>query len=77
MKLGDQPPKAGTVRGVLLATEQNGSGSVVVPMEIAAALAAAGSPAPAGRTPRRTGSGRREDRQSRCRFCFCSRFSAA
>jgi len=46
MKLGDQPPKAGTVRGVLLATEQNGSDSVVVPMEISAALSAAG-PAPA------------------------------
>jgi thiol:disulfide interchange protein len=46
MKLGDQPPKAGTVRGVLLATEQNGSDSVVVPMEISASLSAAG-PAPA------------------------------
>jgi thiol:disulfide interchange protein/DsbC/DsbD-like thiol-disulfide interchange protein len=46
MKLGDQPPKAGTVRGVLLATEQNGRDSVVVPMEISAALSAAG-PAPA------------------------------
>jgi thiol:disulfide interchange protein len=46
MKLGDQPPKAGTIRGVLSATEQNGNDSVVVPMEIAAALSAAG-PAPA------------------------------
>ena len=48
MKLGDQPPKAGTVRGVLLATEQNGSDSVVVPMEISAALAAAGPALAAG-----------------------------
>ena len=40
MKLGDQPPKAGTVRGVLLATERSGNDSVVVPMEIAAALSA-------------------------------------
>src|SRR5882672_1018590 len=46
MKLGDRPPKAGPIRGVLLATEQSGNGSVVVPMEIAAALSAAG-PAPA------------------------------
>ena len=38
MKLGDQPPKAGTVRGVLLATEQSGSDTVVVPIEIAAAF---------------------------------------
>ena len=48
MKLGDQPPKAGTVRGVLLATEQNGSDSVVVPMEISAALSAAGPEPAAG-----------------------------
>ena len=49
MKLGDQPPKAGTVRGVLLATEQNGGDSVVVPMEITATLAVAATGAP-GRT---------------------------
>jgi thiol:disulfide interchange protein len=47
MKLGDRPPKPGTIRGVLLATEQNGNGSGVVPMEIAASLSA-GGPAAAG-----------------------------
>jgi thiol:disulfide interchange protein len=40
MKLGDQPPKGGSVRGVLVATEQSGSDTVTVPMEIAASLAA-------------------------------------
>jgi thiol:disulfide interchange protein len=50
MKLGDQPPKAGPVRGVLLATEQSGSEVNVVPLEIAAqfsspAASAAASPA--------------------------------
>jgi thiol:disulfide interchange protein/DsbC/DsbD-like thiol-disulfide interchange protein len=39
MKLGYQPPKAGNVRGVLLATEQSSNGTVAVPMEIAAGLA--------------------------------------
>jgi thiol:disulfide interchange protein/DsbC/DsbD-like thiol-disulfide interchange protein len=36
LKLGDQPPKAGSIRGVLLATEQSGSDTVTVPMEIGA-----------------------------------------
>ncbi len=40
MKLGDQPPKGGTVRGVLVATEQSGNGAVTVPMEIAAGFTA-------------------------------------
>ncbi|HWY94114.1 MAG TPA: protein-disulfide reductase DsbD domain-containing protein [Steroidobacteraceae bacterium] len=58
MKLGYQPPKAGSVRGVLLATEQSGNDTVTVPMEIAANLAGTGgseakgsprfAPAPAG-----------------------------
>jgi thiol:disulfide interchange protein len=43
MKLGDQPPKKGTVRGVLLATEQSGNDTVTVPLEIAAGLSAAGT----------------------------------
>jgi thiol:disulfide interchange protein/DsbC/DsbD-like thiol-disulfide interchange protein len=39
MKLGYQPPAAGSsVRGVLVATEQNGSDTLAVPMEIAAPL---------------------------------------
>jgi thiol:disulfide interchange protein len=42
MKLGYQPPKGGTVRGVLLATEQSGSDTVTVPMEIAASFTGAG-----------------------------------
>lgn len=36
MKLGDRPPKAGTIRGVLLATEQSGNDTVTVPLEITA-----------------------------------------
>jgi thiol:disulfide interchange protein len=49
MKLGYQPPAAGsTVRGVLVATEQNGSDAVAVPMEIAAALGAGPATAGAG-----------------------------
>ena len=40
MKLGYQPPKSGPVRGVLLATEQSGSDTITVPIEIAAPLAA-------------------------------------
>jgi thiol:disulfide interchange protein DsbD len=36
IKVGYQPPKGGTVRGVLLATEQSGNESVTVPIEIAA-----------------------------------------
>ncbi len=42
MKIGDRPPAAGAIRGVLLATEQSGEGSTVVPIEIAADRAAAG-----------------------------------
>jgi thiol:disulfide interchange protein/DsbC/DsbD-like thiol-disulfide interchange protein len=41
MKLGYQPPKGGTIRGVLLATEQSGSDTVAVPMEIAASFTGA------------------------------------
>jgi thiol:disulfide interchange protein len=50
MKLGYQPPAAGSsVRGVLVATEQNGSDTVAVPMEIAAALTATtGAESPTG-----------------------------
>ncbi len=43
MKLGYQPPKGGTVRGVLLATEQTGGDTVTVPMEIAASFSGAGA----------------------------------
>jgi thiol:disulfide interchange protein/DsbC/DsbD-like thiol-disulfide interchange protein len=43
MKLGDQPPKDGSIRGVLLATEQSGNDTVTVPMEIGAALTVAGA----------------------------------
>ena len=32
MKLGDQPPKAGVIRGVLVVTDQSGDSSNVVPM---------------------------------------------
>jgi thiol:disulfide interchange protein len=51
MKLGDQPPKSGTIRGVLSATEQNGNGLGVVPMEIAAGLSSAAA-APLNAGPR-------------------------
>ena len=47
MKLGDQPPQAGTIRGVLLATEQSGSDVNVVPLEIAATLSSPATSAPA------------------------------
>jgi thiol:disulfide interchange protein len=47
MKLGDQPPQAGTIRGVLLATEQSGSDVNVVPLEIAANLSSPATSAPA------------------------------
>jgi thiol:disulfide interchange protein/DsbC/DsbD-like thiol-disulfide interchange protein len=47
MKLGDQPPQAGTVRGVLLATEQSGSDVNVVPLEIAAKLSSPATSLPA------------------------------
>jgi thiol:disulfide interchange protein DsbD len=43
MKLGYQPPKAGVIRGVLVATEQNGSESQNVPIEIAADFSGAGA----------------------------------
>ena len=43
MKLGYQPPAVGSsVGGVLVATEQNGSATVAVPMEIAAPLTGGG-----------------------------------
>jgi thiol:disulfide interchange protein/DsbC/DsbD-like thiol-disulfide interchange protein len=49
MKLGYQPPQAGIVRGVLLATELNGNDTVTVPMEIAANFSGAdGSQSKAG-----------------------------
>jgi thiol:disulfide interchange protein DsbD len=44
MKLGDRPPKAGHIRGVLLATEQSGNDTVTVPLEIAAVFSG-GDPA--------------------------------
>jgi thiol:disulfide interchange protein DsbD len=40
MKLGYQPPKSGSVRGVLLATEHSGADTISVPIEISAPLAA-------------------------------------
>ncbi len=43
MKLGYQPPKAGAIRGVLIATEQNGPESQAVPIEIAADFSGAGA----------------------------------
>src|ERR1700738_3997255 len=42
MKVGYQPPKAGLVRGVLLATEQTGNETVTLPLEIAASLSDSG-----------------------------------
>jgi thiol:disulfide interchange protein/DsbC/DsbD-like thiol-disulfide interchange protein len=47
MKVGDRPPKAGIVRGVLLATEQSGNDTLTVPMEIAAGFSGAGGAQPA------------------------------
>ncbi len=44
MKVGYQPPKAGAIRGVLLATEQSGSDTITVPIEIAADFAGASGP---------------------------------
>ncbi|HMA00334.1 MAG TPA: thioredoxin family protein [Steroidobacteraceae bacterium] len=53
MKTGDRPTATGTVRGVLLATEESGGGPAVVPIEIAAAFGGAGgSPAATGRSAR-------------------------
>ncbi|MEA3149755.1 MAG: hypothetical protein QOD56_694, partial [Gammaproteobacteria bacterium] len=43
VKAGYQPPKTGTVRGVLLATEQSGKDTVAVPIEIAATFSAGGA----------------------------------
>jgi thiol:disulfide interchange protein len=43
MKVGYQPPKAGAIRGVLLATEQNGGQTDSVPIEIAADFSGAGA----------------------------------
>jgi thiol:disulfide interchange protein DsbD len=42
MKLGDQPPKTGVVRGVLLVAEKNGPDTLTVPLEIAAKFAGSG-----------------------------------
>ncbi len=54
MKVGYQPPQAGMIRGVLLATEQSGKDTVAVPMEIEAGFAGAGGAAvtPAARFAR-------------------------
>jgi thiol:disulfide interchange protein DsbD len=41
IKSGDQPPKAGIVRGVPLATEQSGGDTITVPIEIAATFSGA------------------------------------
>jgi thiol:disulfide interchange protein/DsbC/DsbD-like thiol-disulfide interchange protein len=43
MKIGYQPPKAGAIRGVLVATEQNGTASEAVPIEIAADFSGVGA----------------------------------
>ena len=45
VKLGDRPPQAGAIRGVLVATELSGNDTVTVPMEIAANLSAAAAAA--------------------------------
>jgi thiol:disulfide interchange protein DsbD len=42
MKVGYQPPKPGAIRGVLIATEQNGAQTDTVPIEIAADFSGAG-----------------------------------
>ena len=42
MKVGYRPPQAGTIRGVLLATEQSGKDTISVPMQIEAAFAGVG-----------------------------------
>jgi thiol:disulfide interchange protein DsbD len=51
MKVGYQPPTPGTVRGVLVATEQNGDDTTAVPIEIASVLGGAGSAAKSGAAP--------------------------
>ncbi|MDP9008890.1 MAG: thioredoxin family protein [Pseudomonadota bacterium] len=43
MKVGYQPPKAGTIGGVLVATEQNGAQSAAAPIEIAAKFSGGGA----------------------------------
>jgi thiol:disulfide interchange protein/DsbC/DsbD-like thiol-disulfide interchange protein len=43
MKVGYQPPKAGAIRGVLVATEQSGAETQTVPIEIAADFSGAGA----------------------------------
>ena len=43
MKIGYQPPKAGAIRGVLVARETNGGQSDTVPIEIAADFSGAGA----------------------------------
>jgi thiol:disulfide interchange protein/DsbC/DsbD-like thiol-disulfide interchange protein len=43
MKVGYQPPKAGAIRGVLIVTEQNGTQTDTVPIEIAADFSGAGA----------------------------------
>jgi len=43
MKVGYQPPKAGAIRGVLVVTEQNGTQTDTVPIEIAANFSGAGA----------------------------------
>jgi thiol:disulfide interchange protein DsbD len=43
MKIGYQPPKAGVIRGVLIATQQNGAQVDTVPIEIAANFSGAGA----------------------------------
>jgi thiol:disulfide interchange protein DsbD len=43
MKIGYQPPKAGLIRGVLIATQQNGAQVDTVPIEIAADFSGAGA----------------------------------
>src|SRR5580692_5256897 len=54
VKAGDRPQKTGTVRGVLLATEESGGSPAVVPIEIAAAFGGAdgGTPAAGATTVR-------------------------
>lgn len=43
MKIGYQPPKAGAIRGVLVATEQHATQSETVPIEISADFSGAGA----------------------------------
>ena len=43
MKIGFEPPKAGAIRGVLVATEQSGAQPQAVPIEIAADFSGAGA----------------------------------